>query len=254
MGPPPPVNIDMDDELRNYWWARLLQHSQDSYMGVLLCKFPEDLRAYEHLLWMSRPDTVIEIGTLEGGSALWFRDRLRTLRAYGRIARAPHVISIDIDQSVARSRLTAADPAFAEEIDLVEDNVLDPSLAARIAALLRSRSRCLVVDDSAHTLETTRAALDGFAQFVPEQGFFVVEDGYVDIDEMAPPRHLREKIKLPKGALHAVDDWMSTAAGAEFTVRRDMEIYGISCHPRGYLQRRARPESSGSDNRMLSGS
>ena len=38
------------------------QHTQDSYAGLGMSKFPEDLRTYEHLLWLRRPDTVIEIG------------------------------------------------------------------------------------------------------------------------------------------------------------------------------------------------
>ena len=56
------------------------------------------------------PDTVIEIGTQWGGSALWFRDRLRALRGYGRIDRAPHVVSVDLDQATARARLAEVDP------------------------------------------------------------------------------------------------------------------------------------------------
>ena len=46
-----------------------------------MLKFPEDLRVYEHLLWQTAPSTVIEVGVKDGGSALWFRDRLRTLAA-----------------------------------------------------------------------------------------------------------------------------------------------------------------------------
>ena len=49
--------------------------------GLPLVKFAEDLRTYERLLWSARVDVVIEIGTFVGGSALWFRDRLRAMRA-----------------------------------------------------------------------------------------------------------------------------------------------------------------------------
>jgi cephalosporin hydroxylase len=56
---------------------------RDSYAGVQMYKFPDDLRVDEHLMWLARPNVVIEIGSYFGGSALWFRDRLRTRDTYG---------------------------------------------------------------------------------------------------------------------------------------------------------------------------
>jgi cephalosporin hydroxylase len=232
-GLPPTVAADADrDALAHYWRARLRQHTQDSYAGVTLSKFPEDLRAFEHLLWMSAPDTVIEIGTQFGASALWFRDRLRTLRAYGRLARAPHVVSIDIDQSPARAALAEADPRYAEEIELVEADITDPDLPDRVAARLRSDARCFVVEDSAHVYETTAAALRGFARFVPPGGFLVVEDGCVDVEV------LRVSPDWPRGVLPALRDWLATPEGEQFEPRHDLELYGVTCHPHGFLQRR----------------
>jgi cephalosporin hydroxylase len=123
---------------------------------VPLSKFPEDLRVYEHLLWLQMPDTVIGVGTQWGGSALWFRDRLRTLRDYGRIERDPLVVTIDLRQEGARDK---------------------------------------------------------------------------HIDE------LRVSEDWPRGVLPALRDWLATEAGREFVVRRDLELYGVSCHPHGFLQR-----------------
>ena len=68
-----------------------------------MLKFPEDLRVYEHLLWQTAPSTVIEVGVKDGGSALWFRDRLRTLAAYGRV-RDPLMVAIDVEMADAAAR------------------------------------------------------------------------------------------------------------------------------------------------------
>src|SRR5215208_4313411 len=127
--------LDLGATVREYWLERVSRHKRDSYAGVRLAKFPEDLRVYEHLIWASKPNVVIEIGTLRGGSALWFRDRLRTLAAYGRIQR-PLVVSIDLDVGAAREAIRAADPAFEETIALVEGDVTDPGLPDQIEALL----------------------------------------------------------------------------------------------------------------------
>jgi cephalosporin hydroxylase len=224
------VTTSLDETVRDYWLHRVAQHTQDSYCGIPMSKFPEDLRVYEHLLWQAKPNVVIELGAQYGGSALWFRDRLRTLAAYDSRGEV-RVVSVDLDTSAARANLAAADPRFEETIGLVEGDVRDESLARRVEAALPESPVCFVVEDSAHTYETTSTALRSFSQFVPRDGFFVVEDGCVDVEEM------RLEADWPRGVLPAIADWLKTEEGRRFSVRRDLELYGLSCHPGGFLQR-----------------
>lgn len=228
---PPPVSVELDETVQAYWLRRAAQHTQDWYAGLRISKFPEDLRVYEHLIWTTRSEVVIELGCQFGGSTLWFRDRLRTAARYGRIP-SGLVIAVDLDTEAARTGLGGADPGFEEDVALVQGDVCDPDLPERVGPLVPEGARCLVIEDSAHTYETTIAALRGFAQFVPEGGFFVVEDGCVDIDEM------RVASEWPRGVLPAVTDWLQSEQGRCFEPRRDLELYGLSCHPRGFLQRR----------------
>ena len=79
---------------------------------------------------------------------------------------------------------------------------------------------------------STASALERFAHLVAPGGFFIVEDGCVDIDEM------RADESWPRGVLPGIHAWLATEQGREFEVRRDLELYGISCHPEGFLQRR----------------
>lgn len=229
---PPAVAFDTSDEtLAMYWKARSDQLFADHYAGVLLMKFPEDLRVYEHLIWLMAPDAIIEIGTHSGGSALWFRDRMAAFERYG--APPPRVITIDLAPHNAVSNIEAADPdALNGEITVLTGDVTDPDLPAQVADMLPAGARCLVTEDSAHVAETTRAALEGFARFVPLGGWFVVEDGVVD------DPNLRLSYDHQGGGVQgAVDDWLRSDAGSRFDLRRDLEIYGVTCHPHGYLQR-----------------
>lgn len=143
------------------------------------------------------------------------------------------MISIDIDVHDARDALGAADPNYADTITLVEGDIQEPALAEQVRRLVPAGSRCFVVEDSAHTYETTWAALAGFSLLVPLHGYFVVEDGCVDVDEM------RLSESWPRGVLPALEAWLATPEGSKFTVRRDLERYGLSCHPHGFLQRTA---------------
>ena len=230
---PPAVEADLTaGDLHGYWLARAAQHTHDSYAGVGLSKMPEDLRTYEHLLWADAPDTVIEIGTQHGGSALWLRDRLLMLERYGRIDRPPLVISVDVTHELAREALERADPHFEESIRLVEADVRDPAASERVERLVPDGARCLVIEDSAHEYDTTLAALERFSRFVPSRGYFIVEDGCVDVEA------LRLDESWPRGVLPALHEWLRSPAGQDFACRRDLELYGLTCHPWGILQRR----------------
>lgn len=229
---PPAVEFDSSDSsLAAYWSARsdLLFH--DHYAGILLMKFPEDLRVYEHLLWVMKPDAVIELGTHSGGSALWFRDRMQTFQRYG--GAPPRVITVDLAPHNAVANIEAADPsALKREITVLTGDVLDPDLPARVAELLPAGARCLVTEDSAHVSATTSAALKGFARFVPLGGWFVVEDGVVD------DPNLKLNFDHEGGGVQpAIAEWLTTEEGSAFDQRRDLEIYGMTCHPHGYMQR-----------------
>jgi cephalosporin hydroxylase len=143
------------------------------------------------------------------------------------------VISIDLDVTRAREAISAVDPSLPM-LTLVEGDVLDESLPDRVEGLLPPNASCLLVDDSAHTYETTYAALTGFYRFVASDGFFVVEDGCVDVENM------RVDPSWPRGVTPAIEDFLGSDAGGDFVVRRDLERYGITCHINGYLQRVAR--------------
>lgn len=228
---PPAVTVTPETTIRDYWAARASQHTEDRYLGVKMSKFPEDLRVYEQLLWVAAPDVLVELGTQSGGSTLWLRDRLRTLQTYGALAAPPKVIAVDIDLDAARHNVAARDPRWAETIAFVEGDVCDPAVRAQVAAHIPAGAVCMVIEDSAHTAATTRAALELYADLVPPGGFFVVEDGCVDVAWM------RIKDDWPVGVLPALEAWLATPQGSAFTVRRDLEVYGVSCHPSGFLQR-----------------
>lgn len=227
---PPTVISDPADSVRQLWMSKIDQCVQDVYVGVPLCKFPEDLRVYEHLLWSTSPRVVIELGAYRGGSALWFRDRLRTLATYGRVT-DPFVVSVEFDAAAVANALDSADPDWQESIHLVSGDIRDSLVAERVAKLVPLGTPVLIAEDSAHVYETTWAALANFSRFVQSGGYFVVEDGSVDIEELRPNDY------WPRGVLPAVRDWLATEQGRDFRVRRDLELYGLTTSPEGFLQR-----------------
>jgi cephalosporin hydroxylase len=136
-----------------------------TYKGVRCLKDPFDLAIYTKLIWDLQPKTLIEIGTNQGGGALWFAD---TLSAAGL---ACPVVSIDrvppTGFSDPRIEFLAGDAAGLGE-------VLTPG---RLATLSHP---WLVVEDSSHQYRVTLAALGFFAAATQPGDVVVVEDGVLD--------------------------------------------------------------------------
>jgi cephalosporin hydroxylase len=227
------VEEQLDTSLQDYYLERIRLHLHDSYVGVRMIKFPEDLRTYEQLLWEERVDVVVEIGLRYGGSALWFRDRLRTLAHYGRISSDPLVISVDVDIARGRENLARVDPGYAETIRLVEADVRDPLVVAQVHQHLPEGARVLLIDDSAHRYDTTIATLRQFSSLVPVSGYVVVEDGHRDLPDMMP----FDAPGQAHGVLAAIDDWLASGGAGRFVRRREQERYIVTSNPRGWLQR-----------------
>jgi cephalosporin hydroxylase len=184
-------------------------------------------------MWIAAPDAIVELGAQSGASTLWLRDRLRTLHGYGALATdaPPRVVAVDIDLDAARHNVALRDPAWADSISFVEGDVCDPSVREAVGVCIPRGAVCMVIEDSAHTAETTRAALELYSDLIAPGGFFVVEDGCVDVPWM------RVKPDWPEGVLPALNAWLATPQGSAFRIRRDLEVYGVSCHPSGFLQR-----------------
>jgi cephalosporin hydroxylase len=197
---------------------RLVTHLEDTYKGVPMLKFPEDLRTYERFMWEMRADSVIELGVHAGGSTLWFRDRLSgTSRRWPRRRTGRHaVVAVDVNPN----------PGLPADVIYVQADVREPGLPARVAALLPKGARPFIIEDTAHTYETTMAALEGFSGLVPEGGYFVIEDGVVDIED------LRLSEDWPRGVQDALDEWLPR--NARFA--RVPAPYIVTCHPGGFLR------------------
>lgn len=230
-----PIEDHLGDTVGDLWRFRIQQHFLDTYAGVRISKFPEDLRVYEMMMWEQVPNVVIEIGAQFGGSTLWFRDRLADLARYRPHVGPPLVIAVDITMAAAQPNIAMADPDYADSIKLIEHDICDPDVLEVIARHLPRDARPFIIEDSAHIYQTTAAALEHLAPLVAPGGYFVVEDGCVDVEAM------RADVNWPRGVIPAIEDFLAGPEGQRFTVRRNLEHYGITCHPRGFLQAAAGP-------------
>lgn len=213
-----PINLAMS--LLDFYRARILNqmHYVDLYKGVRILKFPEDLRTYERLIEDSKPEVIVELGVESGGSSIWFADRLDSLCGGG------EVIGVDLDLNQAKQQVVGD-----KRITLLQGDLNSPEIVEKIKKIVAGR-RAMVIEDAAHTLECTSSALENYWNLVPVGGWFIVEDGIVDIEA------LRQYENSPRGVIEALDSFMETEIGKKFT-RLRLAPYGITANPGGWLQR-----------------
>jgi cephalosporin hydroxylase len=185
------------------------------YKGRLCCKSPFDMALYQMLLAQLRPRTIIEFGTLEGGSALWFADQLRLLGVEGQIH------SVDVNEPAPiRDALVTFHKADVLRIDEYLPRAWIGSLPKPL----------LIVEDAGHTYSMTMSVLEHVAPVVRSGEYIVVEDGIMSPMNAA---HLYDG-----GPLRATREFLKKHS--EFEVDRTYcDYYGrnVTWNIDGYLRR-----------------
>ena len=134
------------------------------YKGRRFCKNPFDIVLYLKLLEKLRPATIVEIGTSEGGSAIWFRDQCA---------------SIGLETEIHSFDLALPEPVDDPKIHFAKGDAYHPEDTLPLGLLRSLPHPWLVIDDSAHTHKAVAAVLKYFDDLVQPGDYVVVEDGVV---------------------------------------------------------------------------
>lgn len=215
------------------WHKQVALHHKETYKGIGLAKFPQDLWSYEKIICTSAPRTIIEIGVNNGGFTRWLYDRLLLANAEEPSTRT--LIGLDINIEAARNNLSGltVDGSSGVRLELLHCDLLNDqsvqNTKQKIIELIGDQS-VLVIEDSGHTYETTNAALRNFSDLLKPGEWFIVEDTCVDIES------LRESSDWPRGALNAVNEFLSE--NSDFERSNFNHTYTITCHPFGFLRKK----------------
>lgn len=143
-------------------------HYKITYRGVPCLKCPNDYVIYQMILNEIQPDIIVEIGTNNGGSALYLADLLDSI-GKGVI----HTIDIDDrSETIAKNhpRITFFHDGW-DEYDL---------------SLVSKYEKVLVIEDSSHQYHNTLNAIEKFSRIVSLNSYLIVEDGIIDELGLSP--------------------------------------------------------------------
>lgn len=165
-----------------------------TYKGVQMVKSPFDIALYPLLIWDLKPRTIFEIGSKEGGSALWLADTTRNYQL------DTHIYSVDL---LPVTGVTDERVSFFAGDGRQLENTFTPEFLQTLP------HPWLVIEDADHSLKTSLAVLNFFHLLLAKGDYIVIEDGIIsDLYPNAVPNyssgpHLALKEFLPKH----VDDY-----------------------------------------------
>ncbi len=188
-------------------------HHRIKYRGIETVKAPFDYVMYQMIIFEIKPDLIIEIGTMKGGSALYLADILDTI-GKGEVHTIDVVENID-DLPKSHSRIKPFHNGW-ENYDL--------ELASQF-------ENVMVIEDSLHTYQCTLGVLNKFKDIVSPGSYLIVEDGIID--------ELKLDIKYFEGGpLRAIHEFLEESNN--YLIDRkwcDMFGYNATFNVNGYLKR-----------------
>ncbi len=192
-------------------WHNVMHRHYTRYMGRKVLKPPFDWIVLGDIIQDTHPGVIIEIGSYEGGTALWMANLLDAMGSD-----AP-VIGVDVTD-----RPTAV---THPRLHWVIGDARSPEVLSEVDSICGGRLG-LVIEDSDHKEHVTVSLLDTYARFVAPGGYFIVEDTIVEALQVPP---------FP-GPLNAVKQFVAARDG-EFVIDRAREKYLMTYNPMGYLLR-----------------
>jgi len=140
-----------------------------SWLGRPIIQIPEDLLLIQEVIFVNKPDTIIETGIAHGGSLIFYASILNAVNS-GR------VIGIDIEIRPHNRKAIEEHPLYPH-IELIESNSIDPGTVEQIKSKLNSTEKVMVILDSLHDYEHVMAEIKLYSQLVSVGSYIVVTDG-----------------------------------------------------------------------------
>ncbi|MBI1214409.1 MAG: cephalosporin hydroxylase [Alphaproteobacteria bacterium] len=182
-----------------------------SFLGRPIIQLPQDMVAFQEIVWDVKPDLIIEMGIAHGGSLIMSAGMLALLDYCDAVAagkpldpKAPgrKVIGVDIDIRAHNRAEIEAHP-MAHKIEMVQGSSIDAEIIAKVKEMAKGYKRVLVSLDSNHTHDHVLAELQAYAPLTSKGSYCIVFDTIVeDLPDGLYPNRPWSRGNNPKTAVH----------------------------------------------------
>jgi cephalosporin hydroxylase len=158
------------------------------WLGRPIIQYPQDIVAFQEIVWQVQPDVIIETGIAHGGSLILSASLLAmldlcdaTLAGETLDPTKPRrrVIGVDIDIR-SDNRLAIEKHPLSRRITMFEGSSVDPLIVDQVRAAIDGARTVLVALDSNHTHDHVLAELHAYAPMVTTGSYCLVFDTVIE--------------------------------------------------------------------------
>ena len=152
-----------------------------------IIQHPQDIIAFQEIVWSVKPDLIIEMGIAHGGSLILSASLLALLDLceHGETTLAPHsvhprrVVAVDIDIRTHNLQALEEHPLYPR-LKLIEGSSIDQTVIAQVKKEATQHERVLVCLDSNHTHDHVLAELEAYAPLTTPGSYCLVFDTVIE--------------------------------------------------------------------------
>lgn len=186
----------------------------NTWMGYGIQKNPLDLFIYAEIAHEVKPNLVIETGSFNGGSAVFWADIMKLVHG-DNIGR---VISVDVNPPPLETD---------RNIIFIHGDSVSKSTIDLVWSIAYDSGPIIVNLDSLHDFNHVHGEMEGYCDLVTPGSYMIVEDGVIN----GHPTHP----EYGPGPYEACEKFLSEHP--EFEADRSRERMMITANPLGYLRR-----------------
>lgn len=171
------------------------------WLGRPIIQIPQDLQAFQEIIWDVKPDLIIETGIAHGGSLIFSASMIALLEYCGEIEKGD-VLGLDIHIR-EHNKKAIEDHPLSKKITMYEGSSIDPIIIEKVKEFAKGKKKILVFLDSNHTHEHVLEELKAYANLVTIGSYCIVGDtGIEDIEQNLIIDRSWGKGNSPKSALN----------------------------------------------------
>jgi len=205
------------EKFEQLYYNSLVWLNSTSWLGIPSEQAPTDNWSMQEIITETRPDFIIEAGTANGGTTLFYASVLSFVNPDGK------VITVDVEPHVDKASKM---PIWKQSVQLIVGSSVDPKVTDQIAQEV-SGKKVLVTLDSLHTHDHVLREMEIYSKLVSPGSYLVVQDTNINGHPVNPG--------WGPGPMEAVDDFMKTHDN--FVADRSREKFLLTHYPKGWLKR-----------------
>ncbi len=212
------------------------------WLGRPIIQYPQDIVAMQELIWLVKPDLIIETGIAHGGSLILSASMLALIdicdaievgRSLDPAKSHRKVLGIDIDIRPHNRSAIESHP-MATKIQMIQGSSIDPQIIREATTIAKAFSKVMVCLDSNHTHDHVLAELEAYAPLTSTGSYCVVFDTI--IEEMPADMFPDRPWGPGNNPKTAVWEYLKTHPEFQIDKQIDHKLL-ISVAPDGYLKR-----------------